>query len=156
MMLEPTAEKSLTGEIVSALADAEILHSNVLATVTRNCVIIPNSEGHAQTMISLDRIVSVRRIKSTYPGLLVIAGGLGLIAAAAACSKDGHAAALPIALLGLGFAVAYLGTRRGSVAIVVGFERRDVVETAGGTLKEASAIIRAISTGRPVDRSQAA
>lgn len=145
-------------EIVSALAGTEILHSNLLATVTRNCVIIPNPQGHAQAIISLSRIISVRRIKSTYPGLLVIAGGLGLIAAGAACSKDGHGAALPIALLGLGFAIAYIGTRRGSVALVInlGVRRREVLETASRSLREAAAIIQAIELGRAPEQSQAA
>lgn len=146
----------MISEIVSALSDTEIVHSNLLATVTRNCVIIPNPEGHAQTIISLSRIVSVRRIKSTYPGLLVIAGGLGLIAAAAACSRDGHGAALPIALLGLGFTIAYVGTRRGSVAIVVGLNKREMVETPSGSVKEAGAIIAAIESCRGIRQSEAA
>ena len=134
----------MTSEIVSALSDSEIVHSNLLATITRNSVIIPNPEGHAQTIISLSRIVSVRRIKSTYPGLLVIAGGLGLIAAAAAFSRDGRGAALPIALLGLGFTIAYIGTRRGSVAIVVDFDKREVIETPSGSFREAGTVVAAI------------
>lgn len=146
----------MTSEIVSALSDTEIVHSNLLATITRNCVIIPNPEGHAQTIISLSQIVSVRRIKSTYPGLLVIAGALGLIAAAAACSREGHGAALPIGLLGLGFAVGYIGTRRGSVAIVVGFDKREVVETPRASVKEAAATGAAIESVRGLQRSEAA
>lgn len=155
--MKATAEESSTRNIVSALSDTEIVHSNLLATVTRNCVIIPNREGHAQTITSLSRIVAVRRIKSTYPGLVVIAGGIGIIAAAAACSKDGHGAAIPIALLSLGFAIAYLGTRRGSVSIVTGYGRqRDVLETPAGSLREANAIAEAIEALRHIEHSQAA
>ena len=156
--MEAAAEESLKSEIVSALSDTEVLHSNLLATVTRNCVIIPNPQSHEQTIISRSRILSVKRIKSTYPGLLVIAGGLGLIAAAAACAKDGHGAGVPIGLLSLGFAISYIGTRRGSVALVVGVGpgKREVLETASGSLGEAAAIIHAIESGDQRGETQAA
>jgi hypothetical protein len=156
--VKATAEESLKRELVSALSDTEVVHSNLLATVTRNCVIIPNPQGHAQTIVSLSRIISVRRIKSTYPGLVVIAAGLGLIAAAAACSKDGHGTALPIGLVGLGFAVSYIGTRRGAVALEVGVGpgKREVLETASGSLRDAAAIVRAIESGPERDESEAA
>lgn len=146
----------MANEIVSALSDDEIIHSNLLATVTRNCVIIPNPGGHAQTVIALSRISSVRNVKSSYPGLAVIAGALALIAAAAACSKDGHGAALPIALLGLGFAIAYIGTRRGSVCLVIASEKRETVETASGSLKDAAALAGAIEQVRSNQQSEAA
>ena len=143
-------------EIVSALSDDEIIHSNILATVTRNCVIIPNPDGHAQTIIAMARIHKVRNVKSSYPGLLVIAGALGLIASAAVYSKDGHGTALPIALLGLGFAVAYIGTRRGSVSLVITSEKTEIIETASGSLKDARATATAIEEVRSRRNSEAA
>ncbi len=138
----------MVNQIVSALSEDEIVHSNVLATVTRNCVIIPNPDGHAQTVIALSRVSSVRSVKSSYPGFLVIAGALGLIAAAAACSKDGHGAAWPVGLLGFGFAIAYIGTRRGSVSLSVGSGSSETVETMSGSLRDAAAIVAAIQDAR--------
>ena len=143
-------------EIVSALSDSEIVHSNALATVTRDCVVIPNPNGHAQTIVAISRLLSVKRVKSSYPGLMVIAGGLAVIAAAAACSKDGHGAALPIALLGLGFAVGYIGSRRGSVALVISADRLETIETASGSLKDATALAIAIEQVRGCEQSEAA
>lgn len=146
----------MANEIVSALSDDEIIHANLLATVTRNCVIIPNPGGHAQTIIAISRISRVRSVRSSYPGLAVIAGALALIASAAAYSKEGHGAALPIALLGVGFAIAYIGTRRGSVSLVIGSEQTEVVETASGSLREAAAIARAVEEVRSRQHSEAA
>lgn len=138
----------MVNQIVSALSEDEIVHSNALATVTRNCVVIPNADGLAQTVIALSRISSVRSVKSSYPGMLVIAGALGLIAAAAAYSKDGHGAAWPVALLSVGFAVAYIGTRRGSVSLSISSGRPEVVETMSGSLKESASIVAAIQNAR--------
>jgi hypothetical protein len=143
-------------QIVSALSEDEIVESNLLATVTRNCVIIPNANGHAQSVIALSRISSVRHVKSSYPGLVVIAGALGLIAAAAVCSKEGHGAAWPIALLGAGFAIAYLGTRRGSVTLSIGSGPTETVETTSGSLREAAAIAAAIQDLRSRPEHEAA
>lgn len=137
---------------MAALSDQEIVQSSPLATVTRECIIIRDADGHSQTVIALDSLSTVKKIKSSYPGLLVISGGLSVIAAAAASSKDGHGAGIPIALLALGFAVAYVGTRRASVAFAVGAE---ITETVAGSLKDAANLMEVVQTVRP-QQSEAA
>ena len=85
--------------IVSALSGERILHSNALATVTEHCIVVAAPDGHAQTVLPLVRVTQMKVVKTTHPAFLVIAAGLGLIAAAAQISADGEGAAIPAALL---------------------------------------------------------
>jgi len=131
---------------LDALAGEEIVESNSLGTVMRRCVVLKGlvlkaDDNQSETVISLAVISSVKRIKTSYPGLLVIAASVFLIAAAAASSKQGGGAAGPIALFGLLFVIAYWLTRRASVAIVAG---QEVTETVQGSPGEASAFIAAV------------
>ena len=80
-------------------------------------------------------------VKTSYPGLLVVAAGLLLIAAAAHYSKEGGAADIPVAFLAGLFVAIYLGTRRASIVFEVGPER---TQTLFGSLSEAASIVRAI------------
>ena len=129
-----------------ALAGEEIFESNSLGTVMRHCVVLKGlvlraDDSQSETVISLAVISSVKRIKTSYPGLLVIAASIFLIAAAAASSKQGGGAAGPITLFGLLFVIAYWLTRRASVAIVAG---QEVTETVQGSPGEASAFLAAV------------
>jgi hypothetical protein len=126
---------------LDALAGEEILESNSLGTVMNQCVLLRTSDSRSEAVISLDVISSVKKIKTTYPGLLVIACSAFLIAAAAATSNKGGGAAGPIALLGLLFVVAYWLARKASVALVVG---PDVTETVQGSVAEASDFVKAV------------
>lgn len=83
----------------------------------------------------------MRRVKMSYPGLLVIAIALFLIAAAAYYSKQGDGATIPIAVIGVIFVVFYFNSRRASVAFLL---EKEVLETVPGSLREASAVIRAV------------
>jgi hypothetical protein len=128
---------------LDALAGEEILESNSLGAVMRHCVVLKGLGSQTESVISLAVISSVKSIRTTYPGLLVIAASAFLIAAAAASSKQGGGAAGPIAILGLLFVVAYWLSRRASVVITVGAER---TETAPGSPREARAFIAAVQS----------
>ena len=130
--------------ILTALSSEEILQSSLSAVVTTDFVMVTNPKG-TQIVISLERLSEIKRIKTTYPGLLVIASGAFLIAAAAYCSKEGDGAALPAALIGLAFVIAYFWSQRASIAFVVDGES---TETPSGSLREAAALLRAVEIAR--------
>ena len=143
---------------LDALAGEEILESNSLGTVMRHCVVLKGlvlkgGDNPSETVISLAVISSVKRIKTSYPGLLVIAASALLIAAAAASSKQGGGAARPFAFLGLLFVIAYWLTRRASIAILAGEE---LTETLQGSPSEASAFIAAVQMALEKSRRFAA
>jgi len=135
----------MANALLDALPDEPVLQSNSLATVTPSLVIIRTARGTAQSVISLARVHDVRKLKTTYPGLLVIAAALFLIAAAAYASKQGSGAQIPAAILGSLFLAFYFSSRKAAVVFL--FES-ETVETAPGTLREASALIRAVEKAR--------
>jgi hypothetical protein len=126
--------------VLDSLSDEEILEVNPLGAITNHWVVL-RSAGQAETIISLSRVSTVKTIKTTYPGLLVVASAGLLIAAAAASSKEGAGAALPIALLGLLFAVDYVLSRRAAVSFTVGAE---TFRTPDGSLRDAAVFVAAI------------
>lgn len=131
--------------LVASLAGEEIVESNSLAIVTTGWVIVRPVRNRARVVLSLDSITNMQRVRTSHPGLLVIASGLILIAAAAYYSKDSSPAAVPIAVLGLFFAAAFWGTRRSSVVFHAEQER---VETGLGSFGEASELVRAVTTAQ--------
>lgn len=126
--------------VLDALADDEILKANPLGAVTNHWVVV-RSAGQSETVISLSRVSTIKTIKSSYPGLLVVASAALLISAAAASSKEGAGAALPIAFLGLLFAVGYLLSRRACVSFTVGAE---TFRTPEGGLRDAAEFVAAV------------
>jgi hypothetical protein len=126
--------------VLDSLSGEEILESNSLGVVTNNWVVV-RSPGESEIVISLSRVSTVKTIKTTYPGLLVVASAALLIAAAAASSKQGAGAALPIAFLGLLFAIGYLLSRRAAVSFTVGAE---TFRTPDGSLRDAAVFVAAI------------
>jgi hypothetical protein len=126
---------------LDALAGEDILESNSLGTVMRHCVVLKTRHNDAETVISLAVITSAKSIKTSYPGLLVIACSAFLVAAAAACSKQGAGAARPFAFIGLLFVVAYWLSRRASVAITAGSE---ITESVQGSPSDASKFTTAL------------
>lgn len=129
-----------------ALASEKILHSNSLATITTNFIVIPQPERKAQTIIGLRRISKIKRIETSHPGFLVIATGAYTLAAAAACSKQGDQAGIPLAGVGTLFVIAYFMTKRATVAFIVD---REATETRPGRLKESSQVVRAMVKALP-------
>jgi len=127
--------------IMAALTGERITLSNSLATVATTCVVVRTVGGRSNSIISLSRITGIQTLRTSVPGLLVIASGLFLVAAAAHYSKDGGQADLPIALLGLAFVIGYLGSRRAAIVFLVDGE---TIETVSGGLREAAALARAV------------
>lgn len=126
---------------LDALAGDQILGSNSLGIVTNQWVVLRPPEGRAETLISISHISTVKTIRMSYPGLLVVASAALLLAAAAASSKQGSGAALPIALFGLLFVIGYLLSRKASVAFIVGAE---TIRTPAGGLREAAVFLAAV------------
>ena len=131
--------------ILAALSSDEILQSSLSAVVTADYVVVTSLKGESHIVISLERLSEIRTIKTTYPGLLVIASGAFLVAAAAYCSKQGDGAALPAALIGLAFVISYFWSQRASIAFIVDGES---TETASGSLRDAAALVRAVEAAR--------
>jgi hypothetical protein len=132
--------------VETALASQEILHTNSLATVTKKFIVIPRPELKAQTIIGLPRISKIKHVETSRPGFLVIAAGAYTLAAAAACSKQGDQASIPLAGVGTLFVIAYFMTRRATVTFVVD---REATETRPGRLPEAGQIVRAVVKALP-------
>ncbi len=131
--------------IIDALSDEEILYGDSLATLTRNWVIIPDPTRRSQTILPLARLSEVKAVKVSYPGLLVIASGLFVLAAAAFCSKEGSGAGVPIALVGVGSVIAYVVSNRAWVAFTVGSA---VTNTTPGTHKAADDLATAVQAAQ--------
>ena len=135
----------MANTMLAALAHERVLYSNSFAAVMTNCVYISDANGKSQSIISLSRITDIKRVKTSYPGLLVISSGLFLVAAAAFCSKDKTGADLAFAGLGLAFVVGFAATRRACVAFRIGSETR---HTENGSLTEAAQLIVAVRSAQ--------
>jgi hypothetical protein len=147
-------EQKMSNTALDALAGEQILASNSLGTVTNQWVVVRGAGSRSETVISLSHISTVKTIKTSYPGLLVVAGAALLVAAAAASSKQGAGAPLPIALFGFLFVLGYVLSRRASVAFVTGGER---IQTAQGGLREAAEFVSALEKAlAKLDRDAAA
>lgn len=131
----------MNSELLDALPDPRVLQSNSVAIVTPACVLIRTPRLTGQNVIAIEDIRDVRRLRTSYPGLLVIAAALWLIAAAAYSSKQGDGAAIPMAVIGGIFVLLFLGSRR---AAVVFYLENETIETAPGSSRDAAAIIRAV------------
>ncbi len=131
--------------ILAALSSDEILQAGLSAVVTPDYVIVTSPKGESHVVISLERLSEIKTLKTTYPGLLVIASGAFLVAAAAYCSKEGDGAGTPAALIGLAFVIAYFLSQRASIAFIVDGES---TETASGGLRDAAALLRAVEMAR--------
>ena len=131
----------MTDKVLAALTAQGIQQCYLSTTVTSDCVVVRNLNAPAHTIISLERLSEIETIKTTKPGLLVIASGLLTIAAAAFCSKHGDGAGPPVGIAGIGFCVGYLVTRRASIRFHVGEE---VTQTAFGRLSDAAKLRKAV------------
>jgi hypothetical protein len=138
----------MSDTILDALAGEKLLHSNALATVTLNYLVVREGVPGVQTVIAIERVTGIRKLTTTNPGLLVISGGLFTISAASYASKQGLQISLPIALLAALFVLGYLGTRRAAVLFLTENER---IESAKGSFREATAVIRAVCRVRGTD-----
>jgi hypothetical protein len=135
----------LTGTITAAISDEEVLQPNRLAWVTQHFLILRNAERQNHTIIPLARLTSLELVKTPYSGLLAIAAGVFVVAAAAFMSKQGDGAALPCALFGAFLMAAYFGSRRASVTF-----RLDTgaTETVAGSVGEVTALLKLTESAR--------
>src|SRR3954466_15053207 len=135
----------MTNTIIGALTEDAAPKSCLMTTVTNSCVIVRNPSAASRTAISLSRLSNVQTIRTSYPGLLVIASGLSVVAAAAFCSKEGDGAGIPTAVLSASFVAGYLMSRKAALKFVVDSES---TQTAFGTPRAASHLKKAVHAAR--------
>jgi hypothetical protein len=127
--------------LVNALMGETVVHSNPIATVTRNCLVVRYDARRAQAIISLQSIKGMRKVNFTNPALLVIAAGLFTIAAAAYSSHEGYEVSGALSAVGLLFLLSYFLTRRATVLFLL---ENQNIESKSGSYREATSIIRAV------------
>lgn len=131
----------MANTVLDALAGERVLKANPLGAVTDHWIVVRPAGSQAEIVFALSRVSTVKTIKTSYPGLLVVASAALVIAAAAASSKQGAGAALPIALVGVMFAIGYLLSHKASVSFKVDGER---IQTPEGAVRDASELMSAI------------
>jgi hypothetical protein len=131
----------MANTIVGALADDSAQKSYLMTTVTTGCVVIRNPSAASETAISLSRLSEVQTVKTSYPGLLVVASGLSVVAAAAFCSKEGDGAGVPTAVLSASFVAGYFLSRRAALKFMVDSES---TQTTFGSERAASNLRKAV------------
>lgn len=143
----------MTGTIAAAIADEQVLEPNSLVGLTRNFIVIRNTEAQSHTILPVSRIATIEVDKRPYPGLLVVAAGVFVMAAAAAFSQEGDGAAIPMGLLGLFLVILYFASRRASVTFVLTSGAR---ETVSGTLRDMSRLVAVMWESQPMWSQQLA
>jgi hypothetical protein len=133
--------------IVSALAGESVVYSNVVATVTTSCLVVRERDRGATVVISLDQITGFKKVKTTYPQLLVFSVGMLTLAAASYASKQGLETVIPMALVALMLALGYLGARRAALLVLVG---NDGIETLKASFGEVESVVRQLRRVRDV------
>ena len=132
--------------MTDALAEEEILHANSLGTVTRQWLIVPDWTGHSRTLLSLYRLSEVRAVKTNYPWLLAVSGGLFVLAAGALYSKQGSGrAGVVIGLIAAVSLLSYFVSRRGWVEFTVGSV---VTRTMNGPHQQADELATAVQSAQ--------
>lgn len=131
----------MANTVLDALAGEQVLKANALGAVTTRWVVVRPMGSQAEIVLSLSRVSTVKTIRTSYPGLLVVASAALVIAAAAASSKEGSTAALPVALVGVMFAIGFLLSRKACVSFKVDGE---TYQTPDGGLGEAAELMSAI------------
>lgn len=139
------AAQTLTGTVAAAISDEQVLKPNRLAWVTEHFLIVRNADRQNHTIIPLSRLAGIDLVKTPYTGLLAIAAGVFIIAAAALASKQGDGAAVPCALLGAFLITGYFGTRRANITFKLD---TGATETMVGTVAEAMALVKVIEQAR--------
>src|SRR5437764_448181 len=125
----------MANTIIGALTDDAAPKNYLMTTVTTGCVVIRNPVAESETAIALSRLSEVQTVKTSYPGLLVIASGLSVVAAAAFCSKEGDGAGIPTAVLSASFVAGYLFSRKAALKFIVDSES---IQTAFGSPRAAN------------------
>jgi hypothetical protein len=134
----------MASTILSSLGEA-VLHSNSLATITDNWVVVRRAESRAQVVMAIDSISAVKTFKTTHFNYLACALGCLVIALATLCSKEADGATVPFALAGTLLLIGAQVTRQASLAFLVD---ADIIQTAYGTLSEAATLVVTLQLAR--------
>jgi hypothetical protein len=134
----------MASTILSALSES-VLHHSSLATVTDNWIVVRDLRSHAQSVVSIDSLRSVKTSKTLQLTYLTCAVGCLLIAAAIEQSKEDGSTAIPFALLGLALLTLGQVTRLAAISFVL---ESEVVQTSFGPLGEAAALMAAVRFAR--------
>ena len=130
--------------ILSSLGEA-VLHSNSLATITHNWVVVRSAQSRAQVVVAIDSIAAVKTLKTTHFYYLACALGCLVIALATRCSKEADGATVPFALGGTLLLIGAQVTRQAALAFLVD---ADIIHTAYGTLSEAAMLVAILQSAR--------
>jgi len=131
----------VTGTLLAALLGEKIVHTSSVATVTTNCIVVKTFLGRQTYVLSLSRLGGIKKVTTTYPGLLVISMGLEVVAAGDYCSPHCERAYAVIGIVGLAFLAAYFWTRRAALLFLC---EPEPILTTQGRLREIAALIRAL------------
>jgi len=131
----------MTSPILSALSEETVLHSNSLATVTDNWIVVRPPGARTQALVAIASLSAVKTSKTVHLMYLAFSAGCMLMAIATECSKEAAGATVPFALVGLALLGCAQFTRQASVAFVVD---SDTVHTPFGSLREAATLVAAV------------
>src|SRR5579875_1585830 len=135
----------MTGTIAAAISDEEVLQANALASVTTHFVVLAKPEQRVHVILPIARITGIQLVKTPYPGLLAISGGLFVLAAAAFFSKEGDGAGIPVAFVAAFILLAYFGSRKGTVTFQID---SGATESVSGGVKDATALVELFESAR--------
>jgi hypothetical protein len=131
----------VTGTLLAALLGEKIVHSSSVATVTTNCIVVKTFLGRQTYVLSLSRLGGIKKVTTTYPGLLVISMGLEVVSAGDYCSPHCERAYAVIGMVGLVFLAAYFWTRRAALLFLC---EPEPILTTQGRLREIAALVSAL------------
>jgi hypothetical protein len=140
--------------ILSSLGEP-ILHSNSLATITDNWIVVRSAQSQSQVVVLIDSITAVKILKITHLHQALCGIGCLLIAGATLYSKEGDGATMPFTLVGASLFTGAQFGRRAAIALVVDSE---VIQTAYGRLRDVATIVvalRSVREGTKRDRHPA-
>jgi len=131
--------------ILSSLGEP-VLHSNSLATITDNWIVVRLSQSRLQILVSIQSIAAVKTSRTTTQyHYLACALGCLVIAAAALCSQEADGATLPFSLAGFVLLSVARATRQTSLTLKT---EAEAIHTAYGTLREAATLIATIRSAQ--------
>lgn len=143
----------MTGTLLAALVGEKIVHSSSFATLTTNCIVIKTFLGRETYILPLSRLGGIKKITTTYPGLLVISLGLEVVSAGDYCSPHCEKAYAALGVVGLVFLAAYFCTRRAALLFLCGPE---TILTTQGKLRDVASLISVLQRSLLADQNSSA
>jgi hypothetical protein len=121
-----------------------------LATLTTNCIVVKTFLGRQTYILPRSQVGRIKKITTTYPGLLVISLGLEVVSAGDYCSPHCERAYAVMGVVGLAFSVAYFCTRR--AALLFSFGPETILSTQG-KLREVASLVSALQRSFLADQN---